>query len=93
MPQWPCGYENYQVLSMSSNQSYNLGDFYSALWWKIDSLTIGSRCNSASPVRDPTARLMQNWMHNWNTLVQEVHSRITMPNMDVRVITTLAIVA
>lgn len=54
---------------------------------------MGSRCSSASPVSEPTARLMQNWMHSWKTLVQAVHSRITMPNMDASVITTLARVA
>lgn len=54
---------------------------------------MGNRCSNASPVSEPTARLMQNWMLIWNTLVQEVHSRIEMPNMDVSVITTLARVA
>lgn len=54
---------------------------------------MGSRCSNASPVSEPTARLMQNWMLSWNTLVQEVHSRIKMPNMDVSVITMLARVA
>lgn len=54
---------------------------------------MGSRCSSASPVSEPTARLMQNWMHIWKTLVQAVQSRTTMPNMDVSVITTLARVA
>lgn len=54
---------------------------------------MGNRCNNASPVSEPTARLTQNWMLSWNTLVQEVHSRIAMPNMDVNVITMLARVA
>lgn len=57
------------------------------------SLTMGTRCSKASPVSEPTARLMQNWIQFWNTLVQEVHSSTTMPNMDVRVINTLAMVA
>lgn len=55
--------------------------------------TMGNRCNNASPVSEPTARLMQNWMLSWNTVVQEVHSRIEMPTMDTSVITTLARVA
>lgn len=54
---------------------------------------MGSRCSSASPVSEPTARLTQNWMHSWKTPVQVVHSRTTMPNMDVSVINTLARVA
>lgn len=54
---------------------------------------MGNRCNNASPVSEPTARLMQNWILIWNTLVQEVHSRIVMPNMDANVITVLARVA
>lgn len=54
---------------------------------------MGSRCSRASPVSEPTAMLMQNWMHSWKTLVQAVHSRITMPNMAANVITTLARVA
>lgn len=54
---------------------------------------MGNRCNNASPVSEPTARLMQNWMLSWNTPVQEAHSRIEMPNMDVSVITMLARVA
>lgn len=54
---------------------------------------MGSRCSNASPVSEPTAMLMQNWIQSWNMLVQEVHSSSTMPNMDVRVITTLATVA
>lgn len=37
--------------------------------------------------------LMQNWMHNWKMAVQEVHSRITMPSMDVSVMIALARVA
>lgn len=54
---------------------------------------MGNRCNSASPVSEPTARLTQNWMLSWNMLVQEVHSRMQMPNMDVSVIKMLARVA
>lgn len=61
--------------------------------FKLSLPTMGSRCSSASPVSEPTARLMQNWMHSWKTPVQAVHSRTTMPNMDVSVITTLARVA
>lgn len=57
------------------------------------SLTMGVRWSNASPVREPTARLMQNWIQNWNTLVKEVQSSNTMPNMDVSVITMLAMVA
>lgn len=57
------------------------------------SLTMGSRCSKASPVSEPTARLMQNWIHSWNKLEHEVHSSTTMPNMDASVITTLAMVA
>lgn len=59
----------------------------------LKSLTIGSRCSNASPVREPTAMLTQNWMLSWNTLVQEVHRSTTMPNTAVRVITTFARVA
>jgi len=54
---------------------------------------MGVRWSNASPVREPTARLMQNWIQNWNTLVKEVQSSNTMPNMDVSVITMLAMVA
>lgn len=59
----------------------------------LKSLTVGTRCNKASPVSEPTARPMQSWIHIWNILVQEVHRSNTMPNMEIRVITTLAMVA
>lgn len=59
----------------------------------LKSLTVGIRCNRASPVSEPTARLMQNWMHIWKTLVQAAHSNTTMPNMDITVISKLAMVA
>ena len=55
--------------------------------------TIGRRCSRASPVREPTARLMQNWMQSWKMLVQEVHSSTTIPNSAVRQISRLAMVA
>lgn len=54
---------------------------------------MGRRCNKASPEREPTARLTQNWMTSWKALVQEVHRSITIPTSAVRVITTLARVA
>lgn len=54
---------------------------------------MGRRCNKASPEREPTARLTQNWMTSWKALVQEVHRSKTIPTSAVRVITTLARVA
>lgn len=56
-------------------------------------LTIGRRCNRASPVREPTARLTQNWMMSWKTLLQEVHSSTTTPTTAARQIRRLAMVA
>ncbi len=56
-------------------------------------LTIGIRCRRASPVRDPTARLMQNWMHIWNTCVHLENSSTTIPNMAIRQTIMLARVA
>ncbi len=55
--------------------------------------TIGSRCRRASPVRDPTARLMQNWMHIWNTWVHLENSSTTIPNMAIMQTIMLARVA
>ena len=56
-------------------------------------VTIGNKCSRASPVSEPTARLMHSWMMSWKTLEHDVHSSTTIPNMEVRVITTLARVA
>lgn len=54
---------------------------------------MGIKCSKASPVSEPTAMLTQNWILSWKTLVHEVHSSTTMPNMETSVISTLARVA
>lgn len=60
---------------------------------RVKVLTIGRRCSRASPVSEPTARLMANWRTSWNALVQDVHRSITIPISAARVTTTLARVA
>lgn len=56
-------------------------------------LTAGSRCSRASPVKDPTARLMQNWMQSSNTCVHADNSSTTIPNTAIRQMMRLASVA
>ncbi len=63
------------------------------LCWMRALLTAGSRCSRASPVKDPTARLMQNWMQSSNTCVHAENTSTTIPNMAIRQMMRLASVA